>query len=262
MMDSFPLEQPAPFEFRPLDKNLYYLIRKDPNAKIAFERMTRGPRAIEPSWLLYVLGVELDSSAPEHDGDDRVHARYANDANRKRAWERWNDALQGLNSNAKTLRRISTKMKIHLAEAKDWLPGEYGYSMRHPRGEMYHSLQKTIWGTADFLIGFTEKLNSCSKILEAYCFLGKEWRKVAPQADEKEVQRTFALLLWVRQRKGGCHFELMAPLINVGRRLRGEKQETAESLRSLWRREMSSRRNTAYLGDLDNGHRKRKKSLN
>jgi hypothetical protein len=262
MNRSFPLNQPAPFEFRPVDKRLYYLLQKDPDAKIAFQRMTTGRRPIEPSWLLYVLGVEVDSTSPDHDGDNRIHERYTTDADRKRAWEKWNDALEGLNSNAKTLRRVSTKMKIHLAEANDWLPGEYGYSMRHPRGEMYQSLQTIIWDTANFLIGFTEKLNSCSKVLEAYCFLGKEWRKVAPQADEKEVQRTFALLLWVRQRKGACHFELMAPLINVGRRLRSEREETAESLRSLWRREMSSRKNTAYLGDLDSGRWKRKKSLN
>ncbi len=224
--------------------------------------MTSDPRAIDASWLLCVLGVEVDSSVPEQDGDDAIQERYANDASRKRTWENWNDALDGLKSNAETLRRVSTKMKKHLAEARDWLPGEYGYSMRHPRGETYHVLQKAIWETAEVLISFTDKLNGCAKVLEAYCLLGKQWRKVAPHAEEKEVQRTFALLQWVKHRKGRCHFELMAPLINVGRRLRHEKEETAESLRSLWRREGSNRKHTAHLGDLNSGHFKRQKSLN
>ncbi len=249
MKDSFPLKQPAPFKFRLLDKRLYYLIQQDVDAKIAFQKMTSGPRAIEPSWLLCVLGVEVDSIIPEQDGNDRIHERYANDASRKTAWEKWNDSLEGLESNAQTLRRVSTKMKEHLAEAKDWLPGEYGYSMRHPRGQTYHVLQKTIWETAEALINFTEKLNSWAKILEGYCLLGKEWRKVAPHPQEKEIQQTFALLQWVKHRKGHCHFELMTPLINIGRRLRREQEESAESLRSLWRRESNSRKHTAHLGD-------------
>jgi hypothetical protein len=248
MKTAFPLKQPSPFEFRPLDKKLYRLIERDPNAKIAFQKLTSGPRAIDPSWLLYVLGVEVDSFGPEREGDDRIHERYSNEGLRKRSWEKWNDALEGLNRNAETLRRVSTKMRKHLAEARGWLPGEYGYTMRPPRGQTYQVLQKAIWRAANILGAFTDKLDSCAKILEAYCLLGKEWRKVAPHADEKEIQRTFALLQWVKDRKGRCQFELMAPLISVGRRLRSENEETAESLRSLWRRESNSRKHTAHLG--------------
>jgi hypothetical protein len=170
--------------------------------------------------------------------------RYANESQERQAWERWNDALEGLGRNAKTLRRVSKQMKVYLAEGRDDLPGEWGYSMRPPIGQIYQALFTQIPSSAVVLSQFAEKLQECSNTLEAYCSLGKVWRQVAAQTDHIEIQRTFALLSSVKERTGHCQFEQMAPLISVGRRLGGRMEETAESLRSMWRRESTRKKHT------------------
>jgi hypothetical protein len=239
-----PLKDPLPLKFRPLEKKLYFLIMQDPNARIAFDKMTSGSRAIDASSLLFSLGVCACGSVDERD-PEKPSQRYADSAQEKQAWEKWNDELEGLKSNAKTLRRVSAQMKAHLAAASDdWPPGEWDYGMSPPRGQTYQILCTVIPKGARVLSNCADKIGDWAKLLETYCLLCKEWNKVASRLKEGEIQKTTALLRIVKERTGRCHFELLAPLINVGRKLTGGRKETAESLRSMWRREMRTHKHS------------------
>jgi hypothetical protein len=170
---------------------------------------------------------------------------YADDSQQRQAWEKWNDELEGLNSNAKTLRRVSARMKAHLAAVSDdWPPGEWDYGMSPPRGQLYQILSEVIPKGALVLSDCADKIGDWARLLQNYCLLCKKWHEVAPRLKEGEIQKTTALLGIVKQRTGRCHFELMAPLINVGRRLTGGRKETAESLRRMWRREIRTHKHS------------------
>ena len=238
MKAHFPLKDPLPLKFRMFDKKLYFLIMQDPNAKIAFEKMTSGSRTIDASLLLLSLGACACGSVDETD-PAKPNQRYAGESQQRQAWEKWTDALEGLKRNAKTLRRVSTQMKAYLAAATDeWPPSEWDYGMKPPRGQSYQILCSVIPKGAAILSGGADKIGDWARALESYCALCKEWYEVAPRLKEGEIQKTTALLNIVKERTGRCHFELMAPLINVGRRLTSGRKETAESLRSMWRREI------------------------
>jgi hypothetical protein len=238
MKTTFPLKDPLPLKFRLFDKRLYFQIMRDLNAKIAFEKITRGSKAIDASLLLLSLGACACGSVDERDLA-KPNQRYAGDSQQRQAWEKWTDALEGLKGNAKTLRRVSTQMKAYLAAATDeWPPGEWDYGMKPPRGQLYQILCSVIPQGGAILSGCADKIGDWARVLENYCVLCKKWYEVAPRLREGEIQKTTGLLNIVKERTGRCHFELMAPLINVGRRLAGGSEETAESLRSMWRREI------------------------
>jgi hypothetical protein len=244
MKSQFPLKDPLGLKFRLFDKKLYFLIMQDANAKIAFQNMTSGSRAIDPSLLLQSLGACACGSVDERH-PERPNQRYADETQQRQAWEKWNDELEGLKSNAKTLHRVSAQMKAHLAAASDdWPPGEWDYGMSPPRGQLYQILCTVIPKVARVLSDCADKIGDWARLLETYRLLCKEWNKVAPRLKEGEIQKTTAALRIVKERTGRCHFELMAPLINVGRGLTGGSKETAESLRSMWRREIRTHRHS------------------
>lgn len=244
MKSHFPLKDPLGLKFRLFDKKLYSLIMQDLDAKIAFEKMTSGSRAIDASLLLLSLGACACGSVDERD-PEKPSQRYKDESQQKQAWKRWNDELEGLKKNANTLRRLSAQMKAHLTAATDdWPPGEWDYGMRPPRGQLYQTLISVIPNSALGFRACADKLIDLARGLESYRLLCKEWHAVAPRLKEGETQRTTALLRIVKERTGLCHFELMATLINVGRKLTGVSKETAESLRSMWRREIRTQKHS------------------
>lgn len=244
--EHFPLKDPLPIEFRSFDKKLYRHIQNDLSAKRAFAQMTTGRKALDPSALLLWLGTEACGAADEPD-PQKADRKYESKSQEKRAWEKWSDDLEGLESNAITLRRVSKMMKAHLSEAQRDLPGEWGYAMSFPRGQLYQKLFGFIPQTARMLITFAEKIDHGSSMIDDYVALCKMWREIGVDSGEKEIQRTVALLRSVKEQTGRCQFEKMALLVSVGRRLTSRNVETTESLRSMWRRESKHWMHTVRL---------------
>ena len=115
-----------PTQFKVFHKKLSGYIQRDLDAKVVFEKITSGRWAMDAKVLLLRLAAEA-YAIPADKGPEKPGSRYANKSQERRSWEKWTDALQGLESNAKTLRRVSKQMKAYLAEAKNDLPGEFGY---------------------------------------------------------------------------------------------------------------------------------------
>src|SRR5262245_16298313 len=92
-------------------KKFYDHLRRALNAKIAFEQMTSGRKAMRPSALLRSLAAEAYANPADSGAQRKPESRYANRSDERRDWEKWTDALQGLENNAKTLTRVSKQMK-------------------------------------------------------------------------------------------------------------------------------------------------------
>lgn len=220
MATRFDLVDPAPFEFRAFDRQLYHAIQKDPEARTAFDRLTRGKRAIHPSWLLFSVGTACSSADPprQHDAENE--------------WmQKWTDKWEGLGGTAKSLRLLAEKMQIHLGKS-DIGPAPLAY-MGIDRFEKDYAGRQNAQAVLQTL---PPTLFAWAKLVERYCAMQKNWLRGWPTVKEGQKFQTLGLLHWVKERTGRNHFERIAALINVGRRLRRHKEVSGESLRKLWKR--------------------------
>jgi hypothetical protein len=212
----FDLPDPLPFEFREIDRKLYRAILRGAEARLAFERFTTGKKAINPSWLLLALGIAIDSGA------------------RPLLWhkaERWKEKWEGLRGAAKSLKWLATKIEKHLAKS-DLGPAPLA-TVGYDRWHQHYSSSVAAYAT---LTNLPSLLRGCAKLIEFYCDLNREWLAETPRDPDGQSQRTVALLCWVKEKTGRCYFERVAALLNVGRRLRGQSEESGDSLSKLWRR--------------------------
>lgn len=218
----FELEEPLPFKFDDWDKKLYRAIKEDrgrSGALEAFQKLTTGSRAMNPSWLLVSLVAEWPEGRPSVPFDN---------------WEQWKVGWEGLRRNAETLRRITSKIRTNIEKASGG-PAPLaivGY-------DRWNSKYRSSILANGLLSWFAGVVESGVPLVEFYCDMHRAYLfelRTSPSI-ARQWQRTIALLRIVKGHTGRCHFESVALLINVSRKLTGEqKRETAESLRKLWLR--------------------------
>ncbi len=222
--ERFALDEPSPFKFGEWHKKLYRAIQEDRGrfgAREAFKKLTTGRRAMNPSWLLIHLEAEWPEGRPSIPFD---------------GWEQWKDGWEGLRRHTKTLRRIAAKMKTNIGKAKCG-PAPLaivGY-------DRWNSKYQSSVLANHLLSWFAGMVESGVPLIEYYCDMHKDYLfelRKSPSI-RRQWHRTIGLLRAVREQTGHYQFARVAALVNVGRKLTGvEKEETAESLRKLWKRHL------------------------
>ena len=195
----------------------YRKIIGDPEAKRAFEKLTTGNKPISPARLLLNLGQLKDFPNRTWKG-----------------WDHWQEKWEYLESAAKRLRRIASKMEKYLEpnfRGPIPLPTWTG-----PEDESYlesHQAEK-------HLKSITERLSKDASEIEQYCNMRREWLRKTPRKDRKlmaEKEHLVMFLLFVESSTGRPHTEDVVALLNVIRGIAGDSSEvTANELRKLLKR--------------------------
>jgi len=219
MDPSFELPNPLPFKFRPSDRKLYNCTRTDVEAWKAFQRLTRGRHAIDPSWLLLWLGTEADSGARLTLHKD----------------ERWEDKWNGLRGVSKSLNLLAKKMDRALAKSE--LGPAPLPAVGYDRWTEHYSESVIAHST---LANFPAMLRAFAKLTNHYCEMHRQYLqellKCRQSDPSNQNQRTVALLCCIEKATGHLYFARVAALVNVGRRLRGLQKVSEHSLAKLWKR--------------------------
>ena len=204
------LESNSGWRFRDSDRALFRDIRSDVEAQHAFEKLTKGRRAIRPAVLLLNLGSEF---CPRD----------------WKEWEAWKDKWAGLSTAAKTIRLVEAKMKRHVGKSNRGpvpLPimagtekGDKDYIRSHRADSRLRDICKT--------------LAACAAEIEEYCQMRRNWLREVPRKNATQKERIVLFMRFVKEKTGKWYFERVAALLNVGRKINARNEITAETLRKL-----------------------------